>query len=714
MNQKTYFFRRWIFLLSFLLLLFILSSPVYAFAASKPAAITNCKLTSSNKVKITATINNTQEINGKKVYLFALSLSDSKLTQKMKPISNKNKTASMSFSVPLNQTKLSSKLYSRFVLASKNKNGTYTAISNECYISNPKKAAKYTYRFPTASSKKGLQVSASMLEDAIELNVSHSTINIVFTEMISSKTQHNKSVSIPYKYHGTTYWFRKSVINSYDRQLTALKENNTTISAILLLGWRNDLKNLIYPSGRKQGHSFYAWNTSSPAAREHLQAAISFLASRYGTRSAKHGRIVNWIVGNEVNNYKVYNYAGKKTLQQYAQIYANAFRLTYNTVTSIYSNARVYISLDHLWNTNTVSGTYPSRKMLDAFAAAINRQGNIPWNLAYHPYSSPLTEPKFWENANQQLTQALTSPVINMGNIDLLTTYIRQTYGSGTRIILSEQGYTSVRHNGKKTSDVQKEQSAAIAYSYYLTESNDMIDSFIMNRHVDHDTEVKQGLNLGLWTTDQKSSNPEWADLQKDSWNVFKYMDTNYSESVTSDSLSLIGVNSWSDVVSNFSTSLYSKNSLDFAPLEFPDSYKKTASLSSKWKKYGASGKQKITKAAAFVTRDNSRNRNSLWGFSQSFKKGINFSRHSYFYTTLKVKGYTGSKVWLKLRFYSGKNILESTGLIDTGRNIAIGVNLSDWKYKKSITKIKILLSPAGGKWKNNALFEMFLPVRGK
>ena len=131
MNQKTYFFRRWIFLLSFLLLLFILSSPVYAFAASKPAAITNCKLTSSNKVKITATINNTQEINGKKVYLFALSLSDSKLTQKMKPISNKNKTASMSFSVPLNQTKLSSKLYSRFVLASKNKNGTYTAISNE-------------------------------------------------------------------------------------------------------------------------------------------------------------------------------------------------------------------------------------------------------------------------------------------------------------------------------------------------------------------------------------------------------------------------------------------------------------------------------------------------------------------------------------------------------------------------------------------------------
>lgn len=714
MKSKSNSIRRWLFFLPLLLLLLTIPSPAQIQAASKPASITSCALTSSKKVKITATISNIQSVKGKKVYLFALSLSDSKLTKKMKPVASKTKARSMSFYVALNQTKTSSKLYTRFVLASKNADGTYTAISNETYVSNPNKAAKYTYRFPTAASKKGLQVSASMLEDAVELNVSHSTINIVFTEMISSKSERNKSVSIPYKYHGTTYWFRKSVINSYDRQLTALKESNTTVSAILLLGWRSDLKNLIYPSGRQQGHAFYAWNTANATAREQLQAAISFLASRYGTSSAKNGRIVNWIVGNEVNNYKVYNYAGKKTLNQYALIYANAFRLTYNTVTSIYSNARVYISLDHLWNTNTVSGTFASRKMLDAFAAALSRQGNIPWNLAYHPYSSPLTEPKFWENANQQLTQALTSPVINMGNIDLLTTYIRQTYGSGTRIILSEQGYTSVRHQGSTTTDAQKEQSAAIAYSYYLTESNDMIDSFIMNRHVDHDVEVKQGLDLGLWTTDKNSGNPEWAATQKDSWTVFKYMDTNYSESVTSESLSIIGADSWSEVVTGFDSSLYSKTSIDFAELELLTGYKKTASISSKWKKYGAASSQKTTKTYSRVTHNSSRNRNSLWGFSQTFSKAVSFSNHPYFYTTLTVKGSTGSKVWAKLRFYSGKNILESTGLIDTGRSVAIGVNLSNWAYKNKVTKIQVLLAPAGGKWKSNAALEMTFPVRGR
>ena len=320
MKSKSSSIRRWLLFLPLLLLLLTIQSPAQTRAASKPATITSCALTSSKKVKITATISNTQDIKGKKVYLFALSLSDSKLTKKMKPAASKTKARSMSFTVPLNQTKTSSKLYTRFVLASKNADGTYTAISNETYVSNPNKAAKYTYRFPTAASKKGLQVSASMLEDAVELNVSHSTINIVFTEMIASKSERNKSVSIPYKYHGTTYWFRKSVINSYDKQLTALKESNTTVSAILLLGWRSDLKNLIYPSGRQQGHAFYAWNTANATAREQLQASIAFLASRYGTSSAKNGRIVNWIVGNEVNNYKVYNYAGKKTLNQFALI----------------------------------------------------------------------------------------------------------------------------------------------------------------------------------------------------------------------------------------------------------------------------------------------------------------------------------------------------------------------------------------------------------
>lgn len=702
--------KRLFIFLPLLLLLFTLSAPIQTYAASKPAQITGCKLTSSKNVKVTVSIKNPKKIRGKKCYLFALSLSDTKIKKSMRPIQSKKKAKKMTFTVPLDSTKPSSRLYSRFVLASKNKNGTYSVISNARYISNPKKVAAYKYAFPTAVSKKGLQVSADMLEDAEELNVNHSLINIVFTDLIAAPNEQNEAVSIPYSYQGRTYWFRRGTVGSYDRQLMAQKDNGTVISAVLLLGWRDDLTHLIYPSGRESGHSFYAWNTSQKKARRQLEATVSFLASRYSSADAPYGRIVNWIVGNEVNNYRVYNYAGQKTLTQYAKIYADAFRLTYNTVTSVYSNARVYISLDHLWNTNTVSGTFAARKMLDAFASSLRSQGNIRWNLAYHPYSSPLTEPKFWLNTNGQLTDSLSSPVINMGNIHVLTKYIRKKYGSNTRIILSEQGYTS----RKWGTDVQQAQSAAIAYSYYLTESESMIDSFIMNRHVDHNVEVAQGLSLGLWTTDTSSGRQEWAGSKKNAWNVFKYMDTNLSEQVTAPSLGVIGVDKWSDIVPGFGKKLYSKTQIDSAALYQVPSYQSTAKIPSAWKQYGAAAGMTGAASTLRVMRDPNRNPNSLWGFVQKFDKKVNFKKHPVFYTTLRVNGSLSSAVQVKIRFYSGKNILETSRIINANTPVSVGVSLANWKYRKSVTKIQIMAAPVSGGWNSGASFEMTLPVRGK
>lgn len=681
-------------------------------SGAKPAVITDCKIRNSKYIRVTAQLSDPSIVQGKKCWLFALGMAETKLSASAKPVASAKKAKKMIFSVKLNQNSSNSHLSSGFVLASRDAHGTYQIISNRRFVSNPNKLAKYTYKFPTAVSKKGLQTSASMLEDAAELNVRNAALNIVFTEMIASRGEQNQRLSIPYKYHGKTYWFRKSLISSYDRQLTALKETKSVNSAILLLGWRSDLTHLIYPSGRKSGHSFYAWNTSDTAAREQLEAALSFLASRYSPSNGKYGRIVNWIVGNEVNNYQVYNYAGKKTLKQYAAIYASAFRMTYNTVTSVYSNARVYISLDHLWNTNSVPGTYPARKMLDSFAASLKSTGNINWNLAYHPYSSPLTEPRFWANKNGQLTQSLTSPVINMGNISLLTDYIRSTYGSNTRIILSEQGYTS-RQNRKNTEALQ---AAAIAYSYYLTESNDMIDSFIMNRHVDHEVEVAQGLNLGLWTTGG-SSLPEWAADKKLSWNVFKYMDTNQSKKVTAFAPAKIGVDSWSELVPGYSKSLYTKSTIQTGKLNIVSKYKKTASVPASWKKYGGASRILTTGPnARSVIRDNSRNQNCLWGFTQNFGKiGLKLGSSPSFYTTLRVNGATKNKVLVKLRFHSGNQIFECSQNISAGKIVRLGVSLKNWEYRNKITKIQILVLPTDkGGWKSNASMEMALPVRGR
>ena len=48
---------------------------------------------------------------------------------------------------------------------------------------------KYHYKFPKAASKKGLQVSAEMLEDAAELNVQHSVLNIVISDLLVNEKE---------------------------------------------------------------------------------------------------------------------------------------------------------------------------------------------------------------------------------------------------------------------------------------------------------------------------------------------------------------------------------------------------------------------------------------------------------------------------------------------------------------------------------------------
>ncbi len=692
MNIPTGLFKKIIFLL-LLGCCFLYASPAAEAAAGEKAVITECRLSSKNRVTVKAQLKSPSSVKGSKCYLFAIPTSRSSLKKSDRPLKARTKKGNLTFKVKLNQGADGTLLNYKFLLAEKS-GKKYVRISNLRYISNPQKYASYTYKFPKAASKKGLQVASSMQEDAEDLGAAHAVLNIDLAHLIAAKAEHN-AASYSFKYKGSTYWLRKSVINQYDSFLKSLSENDTVVSAILLLSYRSDLKRLIYPSGRKKGHSYYALNTKNAAARKELCAVITYLAKRYSGSS--HGRIVNWIVGNEVNNYKVYNYAGSLSLKKYAAVYAQAFRLVYQTVTGVYSHARVYISLDHLWNYK-VSGAFTSKSMLDATASSLKTHGDIPWNLAYHPYGSPLTEPAFWKNANGQVQNSIQSPVINMLNLSVLTDYIKRTYGSERRIILSEQGYTS-RKAGKDVSTVQ---AAAIAYSYLLTESNDMVDSFIMNRHVDHDVEVKQGLNLGLWTTDSSSASPEWANTKKTSYEVFQYMDTDRSPEVTSFALKTIGISSWNELIKNYSPALYTKRTAAIGTITDAGTYHASRSLSSGWSKYGASSSAKTISGGLSLKHDASRNRNAPWG---AVRKGnLDLSACSRFYATVTVSGASSGNARLKMCFYSGKNTLEATKTIRTGTAQTVSLDLSSWAYRHQITKIRITLQPQGkGTWKSGA-----------
>ena len=679
------------FLLSVLFMLVVVM-PASA-EAKTLAKIEKCLLNSSTRMTVQANLTDLSSIPGNKVYLFSIPMGRSKLSSDDKPISSAAKKSKVSFQIKIKKGMLQDALNRRYLIAARKNNQKYAVLSAFRYATNASSVAKYKYAFPKAESKKGLQVHWEMQEDAQELNVHHGLINIVFTEMLASAGEENSSVSIPFTYEGKQYWFRRSSIQSYDSQLKRLSGSGAVISAVLLLGLRSDCMDLIYPGGRAGGHNFYAWNCRDTQARRTFQAILTFLAKRYSAKNSSNGRIVNWIVGNEVNDYRSWNYAGERSLSEYASIYADAFRLTYNAVTAVYANARVYISLNHLWNTK-LPNCFTAHQMLDAFASSIRKTGPIQWNLAYHPYGSPLTEPRFWENKNKQVTNKISSPVINMNNLSVLSDYVRKNFGSNTRIILSEQGYTSHTSSGYAF----KEQAAAIAYSYYLTEADDMVDSFIMNRHIDHQAEINQGLNLGLWTTQGTES----ANQKKLSWKVFKYMDTTISESVTKASLKVIGAKSWGSLIKGFSKKLYAKTPMKVGTLQVVSSYTGGRKISGKWNAYGASsGLQKS--GNAFCSVRSSGNKNRLWGITQSFSKKSSLKPTPNLCMTVRVAGSDANKALIKIRVFSGKSIYECEKVIPSDQNVKLRTSLAGWSGIQKVTKIQILVTSAGGGWRGNA-----------
>lgn len=669
----------------------IFTPPVESFAASNPARITSCRLVKGSKIQVKVKISRMRSVPGRKCYVFALPFGTTKIPAGLKPVKSAKKSKHMTFTLKMKGSKVS--LNSNFVVAARKK-GKYVIVSNTRYVTNPGRMAKYHYKFPKSLSKKGLQISYQMREDAAELNVRNAVINLDLSEVIARSENRNEGASFKYRYQGRTYWFSKAVVMSAEQELSVLSDSNTVVTAILGLRWRDDLTNLIYPSGRTAGHAWYAWNTVDTSARREIEAAIRFLAQRLSSPKNGNARVVNWIVGNEVNNGRNYFYDGSQSLSSHAKIYADAFRLAYNMITSVYSNARVYICLDHLWNYDSGNSWYASRDMLDAFASEISRGGKIPWNLAYHPYNTPLTSPTFWNNTNGWIkSDPMTTEVINMANIGVLTSYVRRKFGSRVRIILSEVGYTS-----RTTTDASKQQAAAIVYSYYLAEANKDIDSIDFNRHVDNSIEVAQNLNLGLWTSSGGASG-ETADKQKDSWSAFKYMDTNQAPSETKEYLNVIGKDSWSEAVSGYNSKMYSKTMLARARMKRVKKYRCRTAYQPDWQPYGAVNGGNVDGSWYKLYHDGSRNRNSLWGAFWKPGSPVSMKGGKYLYVTLRITGEQSGKAAVKIRLFSGNKILESIGKVSTGRNVKIAVPVKKWKYRKAVTKIQIFAASAGGEW---------------
>ena len=501
--------------------------------AAEFASIKTCEINAgTGKVEITVESPGIAVSDDKYYYLFNESTFAEGLNDGQEAVVSSYKDSEVTFSVNLNRGESDSRLYDKFVVAVR-KDGAYLPVSHARYITNPEAIASCSYAGMKQDSIKGLlidptKVAGSELDD---LGVNYATYNIPLARILGG-TSNGAYPTITYSYDGVTYHFNGAIIHEYDYLFETLNAKGIDIAAIIL----NNASTSAYgefthPSARSGSTApYYMFNAADESGVKALSAVGTFLASRYS--GSGHGNVSMWIIGNEVNARKEWNYMAYTDLETYTAAYTRAFRVFYNAIRSVNAGAKVYMPLDQQWDRNwSKNPDYDGRDMLDLFASSMRDYGDISWNLAQHPYSYPNDNTAFWKTSDLVTNSADTS-MITMNNIDVLTDYMAQksmlnSAGKMRSIILSEMGYSSTSG--------QELQAAAFAYAYKKMVANGHIDAMMLSRQTDASDEIAQfGLALGLDTT---------GGAHKYIYNVYKYIDTDQSSAYADFAKAIVGKN---------------------------------------------------------------------------------------------------------------------------------------------------------------------------
>lgn len=401
----------------------------------------------------------------------------------------------------------------KFAVGVKKSKTAYTVISSKSYVSNPEKLSSNTAAYFVPKTKKGIQ--ATNFSEVTDTK----SKNVFFNLYISDLMRKDSGVET-YKYNGKTYRFNG--LYGYEYLVQQCNAKGIQVTAQISIDKNASTQSLTTGSSPYAETAYYGWNTDNAATRQTMEAMFAYLGEKFGRNNCY---ISNWILGNEVNSASGYYYVGNVSFSKFISMYSEAFRCLYNAVRSSRGSSKVFICLDNCWNQkNAFSVCYSAKSTLDNFATKISEmQKNVNWNLAYHAYNQPLSDPRFWSGANASMftSDANSTTFITMRNIDTLTSYVKSRYGFNTRVILSEQGFSSTGG--------QANQAAALAMAYYKAACNPMIDAFIVRSYKDEAHEVAQGLAMGL-----KDANGK----KKTAFNVFSNMDSSNSLKYTEKVLS--------------------------------------------------------------------------------------------------------------------------------------------------------------------------------
>ena len=496
--------------------------------SAKAASLDYLKGTKANTITVSATVSNYVKSSDGYYYLVYVDSNSGKVKKTVGKVKKPEK-AKGKITFKLNISGHPEYAQGKFAIGIKKSKSAYSVISPKSYVSNPEKLSTNTAAYFVPGTKKGIQAT-----DINELTDTKS--KTVFFNLYISDLMRKDSGVETYKYNGKTYHFNG--LYGYVSLVQQCNAKGIQVTAQISIDRNASTQSFITGNSPYAETAYYGWNTDNSTTRQTMEAMFAYLGEKFGKNNCY---ISNWILGNEVNSASGYYYVGNVSFSKFISMYSEAFRCLYNAVKSSRGSSKVFICLDNCWNQkNAFTICYSARSTLESFAAKISdMQKDVNWNLAYHAYNQPLSDSQFWSGANASMftSDANTTTFITMRNIQTLTDYVKNRFGSNTRIILSEQGFSS-------TYGGQANQAAAIALAYYKAACNPMIDAFIIRSYKDEAHEVAQGLAMGL-----KDANGK----KKTAYNVFKNMDSSNSLKYTEKVLKS-QVGNWKSLVPGYST----------------------------------------------------------------------------------------------------------------------------------------------------------------
>ena len=395
--------------------------------------------------------------------------------------------------------------------------------------------------FPNPGSKKGLQVQ--MVEDAIATGVRHATLNVTLGGLIDLE---KKTGNPTWQLDGETFSFRQSYLDSLP--VKRLCDAGMNVYFILLAYEGKPEMNaaILHPArDAKLVNKIAAFDTVTPRGAKLWRATMEFLADYYSRPNDEHGRVVGYIIGNEVNVHWQWHNLGRMPRNVMVADYERQMRIANTAVRKSSKTARVYMSLTHFWTIDpdadhqrSMGGKY----FIEEFARQARAGGDFDWHLAHHPYPEDLGNPRSW--LDKTAPQNANAGRITFKNLEQLAHFFEapalRFRGALRSIILSEQGFHSTDDEAG-----DRAQAAGYCYAWEKVARIPAIEAFVLHRHVDH--QYEGGLNLGLWR--RKKESIATPDTPRPMYECFKAAGTPAQEAAFRFALPVIGIERWDGVL---------------------------------------------------------------------------------------------------------------------------------------------------------------------